>query len=60
MANPISVQVANGELLSSSKVIPATVWSMQGLEFQQDLKVIPLSSYDMILGLDWLEQHSPM
>jgi len=60
VANPISVQVANGELLSSSKVIPATVWSMQGLEFQQDLKVIPLSSYDMILGLDWLEQHSPM
>jgi hypothetical protein len=24
------------------------------------LKVLPLFSYDMILGLDWLEAHSPM
>lgn len=58
--SPISVQVANGQLLTSSKIVPAAIWSMQGLEFQQDLKVLPLSSYDMILGLDWLEKHSPM
>jgi hypothetical protein len=60
VVTPLSVQVANGQILHSSKIVPAATWSMQGLEFQQDLKVLPLSSYDMILGLDWLEQHSPM
>jgi len=30
------------------------------LQFKSDIKVLPLSSYDMILGLDWLESHSPM
>lgn len=24
------------------------------------LKVLPLQCYDIILGMDWLEQHSPM
>jgi hypothetical protein len=28
--------------------------------FTADLRVLPLHSYDMILGIDWLEQHSPM
>jgi hypothetical protein len=28
--------------------------------FEQDLKVLPLSCYDMILGGDWLEEFSPM
>jgi hypothetical protein len=36
------------------------VWSIQNCQFQSDLKVLLLSSYDMILGLDWLEAHSPM
>lgn len=35
-------------------------WSMCGYSFQSDLKILPLSSYDMILGLDWLEEYSPM
>lgn len=60
VAPPVTVQVANGQLLHSSQVILGVVWSMQGLEFQQDLKMLPPTSYDMILGLDWLEQHSPM
>jgi hypothetical protein len=33
---------------------------MAGYSFKSDLRVLPLSSYDMILGLDWLEVHSPM
>lgn len=37
-----------------------TVWSIADYSFRGDLKVLPLSSYDMIIGLDWLEQHSPM
>lgn len=28
--------------------------------FNTNLRVLPLSSYDGILGLDWLAMHSPM
>lgn len=56
----VQVQVANGQILTCSQFAPATVWSIQGVEFQSHLKVLPLSSYDMILGVDWLANHSPM
>jgi hypothetical protein len=35
-------------------------WSVQGYEFHTDLKVLILQNFDMILGMDWLELHSPM
>jgi len=50
----LSVQVANGTVLHCSSFIPTTAWSVDAYEFQSDLKVLPLHSYDMILGLDWL------
>lgn len=25
-----------------------------------DMKILPLGAYDAILGMDWLEEHSPM
>lgn len=57
---PIQVKVANGQELLCDQYIPAAVWSIQGVEFQSDLKVLQLPSYDMILGMDWLSLHSPM
>jgi len=56
---PVQVMVANGQVLTCTQFAPAAVWSIQGLEFQSDLKVIPLSYYDMILVMDWLTSHSP-
>lgn len=35
-------------------------WSVQGYDFTTDLKLLPMSSFDMILGLDWLASFSPM
>jgi hypothetical protein len=52
--------VANGGLLSCDKMIPHAVWSIQGCEFSQDLRVLPLPKFDLILGMDWLEFYSPM
>lgn len=60
LSSPLWVQVANGQLVQCSSHIPAATWSIQQCQFTSDLKVLPLSSYDMILGLDWLEGHSPM
>jgi len=33
---------------------------MQGHSFTQDFRVLSLQSYDMVLGMDWLEKFSPM
>lgn len=35
-------------------------WLSQGHTFSVDAKVLDLSCYDLILGMEWLEQHSPM
>ena len=59
-ATPFRVQVANGGLLSCDKVVPHAVWNIQGYGFSQDLRVLPLPTFDLILGMDWLEFYSPM
>lgn len=59
-SSPLIVQVANGDIVVCSSHIPKAVWSIAGYKFMGSLKVLPLSSYDMILGLDWLERFSPM
>lgn len=41
------------------KMIPHLTWFMQGHSFAYDTRVLPLKCYDMILGADWLEDHSP-
>ena len=33
---------------------------MPGGYFQKNLKVLPLDCYDAIIGMDWLQAHSPM
>ena len=57
---PLQVQVANGQILTCSTHIPDASRSIQSCQFISNLKVLPLSAYDMILGLDWLEDNSPM
>ncbi|WVZ81560.1 hypothetical protein U9M48_028917 [Paspalum notatum var. saurae] len=60
LARSLSVQVANGSVLECSFSLPSAQWVVQDVTFLTDLKVLPLSSYDMILGMDWLEAFSPM
>lgn len=60
MDKPMSVRVANGGLLHCSATIPAAQWSVGDYSFTTDLKILPLQHFDMILGMDWLELHSPM
>jgi hypothetical protein len=56
----LSVRVANGDIMSCSTYIPAAVWTMDQYQFQHNLKVLPLTTYDVILGMDWLQLFSPM
>jgi hypothetical protein len=46
--------------LQCTTEIPHCQWHTQGQQFQTSFEVIDLGSYDVILGLDWLKQHSPM
>jgi hypothetical protein len=57
---PVSVKVANGELMLSDQYVPQMAWWMQGNTFHTDMRVLPLGAYDAVLGMDWLESHSPM
>ncbi|CAD6260028.1 unnamed protein product [Miscanthus lutarioriparius] len=55
-----SVKIANGQILCCTSSIVGCEFSVQGHTFQHDLRILQLNSYDLILGMDWLEIYSPM
>jgi succinate dehydrogenase/fumarate reductase-like Fe-S protein len=55
-----SFVVANGAKMACDHFVPQLEWVVQGHVFQQDMKILPLGCYDMIIGHDWLDDHSPM
>lgn len=60
LPTPLKVQVASGGVLHCDSIVTQCEWFTQGYTFRTDLRVLPLTSYDMILGIDWLATHSPM
>lgn len=60
LSSSVKVQVANGSQICCSSEIVGASWSMGGLSFKAIIKVLPLSTYDVIIGMDWLAAHSPM
>ena len=60
---PIPVEqftVADGNSIKCAGMIKDLQWWTQGISFTQDMRVLALDSFDIILGEDWLECHSPM
>jgi hypothetical protein len=53
------VQVADGGILICDQFIPKCKWSCGSVEFCSPFKIIPLTGYDGIIGMDWLSSHSP-
>jgi hypothetical protein len=60
LAKPVTVQVAGGGLLSCEAFLPQALWFIDDIDFQSDLRILPLAAYGIILGMDWLESFSPM
>lgn len=60
IAEKLQVQVANGHKVISDKQVKDFEWWIQGHTFKVDAKVLDLAAYDLILGMDWLEEYSPM
>jgi len=51
---PLSVGVADGKRLTTNQLCHDFRWNMQGNWFTTDVLLLPLESYDMILGVQWL------
>lgn len=60
LAKPITIRVANGQLMQCTHELINYPVHIQDHFFNLNLKIIPLQCYDIILGIDWLEQFSPM
>lgn len=58
--SPLTVRVANGQSIQCIQEVKGLEWWLQGYTFNVDAKVISLGAYDIILSMDWLEQHNPM
>lgn len=56
----MKVKVSNGGQMWCTKEVPRCEWGVQRHKFVTDMKVLQLSCYDAILGMDWLEDNSPM
>lgn len=50
----LKVAVANENKMLCFKVCKGFTWKMQGKVFAVDVLILPLDSYDMILGVQWL------
>jgi hypothetical protein len=57
---PVSVTVANGQKITSDQQVSDFTWWAQGHTFHHFVRVLPISCFDLVLGMDWLEAHSPM
>jgi hypothetical protein len=60
LSDAVRVQIANGAFLQCGSHIPGGSWLVQQYSFVSDIKVIPLEHYDFIIGMDWIEEFSPM
>lgn len=57
---PSRVRIADGGFLHCSQQLSRCAWWVQGHFFQTDLRLLPLGAYDVVLGMDWLAEFSPM
>lgn len=60
MPRACKVKVVDGGELICSAMVHQCRWYTQGCEFETDMKILQLGTYDAILRMDWLEAHSPM
>ena len=54
------VIVAGGAHKLSDACLPSTQFSVQGHRFESTFKILPLKTFDMILGADWIYEYSPI
>jgi hypothetical protein len=51
------VQLATGAKRKVNEMVKSCLIDMNGLNSKADLNILPLGSYDCLIGMDWLDQH---
>jgi hypothetical protein len=51
------VQLATGAKRKINEMVKACPMDMNGLRTNAYLNILPLDSYDCLIGMDWLDQH---
>jgi hypothetical protein len=51
------VQLATGTKRKVMELVKSCPVDMNGLSMKVDLNILPLGSYDCLIGMDWLDQH---
>jgi hypothetical protein len=51
------VQLATGAKRKINELVKDYLLDMNGLDTKVDVNIIPLGSYDCLIGMDWLEKH---
>lgn len=60
LSHPVQIKITDGGTMQCDRSIPNCNWWIQGCSFRTEFRVLQLGGYDAILGMDWLEQFSPM
>lgn len=58
--HPFRVKVADKKELLCDTWIPRMQWEMQGCKFEHNVHLLDIEPYDMISGVDWMREFSPM
>lgn len=56
----VKVAATNGQEMLSNTASLNCPFTIQGHEFTQDLRLLSVKGYDVILGADWIYNHSPV
>jgi hypothetical protein len=51
------VQLATGAIRKVNEMVKSCLIDMNGLNTKSNLKILPLGSYDCLIGMDWLAQN---
>jgi hypothetical protein len=51
------VQLATRSKRQINEMVKACLMDMNGMSTKEDLNIIPLGSYEFLIGMDWLDQH---
>lgn len=51
---PLTVEVADGNKLTTNELCSNFKWKMQGQEFKTELLVLPVGGCEVVLGMQWL------
>ncbi|XP_022003291.1 uncharacterized protein LOC110900729 [Helianthus annuus] len=54
---PYSIELANGELVETGEIIKKCTLELGERKFDIDLLPVPLGSFDVVIGMDWLSDN---